>query len=144
MSVLLDTSVVSELYRAVPDQRVRDAIRQHHSDELFLSVITIGEVNKGIKLLTPGRKRTGLETWLLGLEQGFADRILPVDLETARIWGRLTAQARLNSVQIPVADGLIAAAALRHGCRVMTRNTRDFVSSGVSLIDPWSNGDEQG
>lgn len=142
MSVLLDTSVVSELYRAVPDQRVRDAIRQHHSDELFLSVITIGEVNKGIELLTPGRKRTGLETWLLGLEQEFADRILPVDLETGRIWGRLAAQARLNGVQIPVADGLIAAAALRHGLWVMTRNTRHFDVSGVRVVDPWMGGDE--
>lgn len=141
MNVLLDTSVVSELYRTNPDQRVRNAIRRRQPSELFLSVITIGEVLKGIELLAPGRTRFRLEAWLAGLQGEFADRILPVDLETGRTWGEITALARLRGRQIPVADGLIAASALRHGLRVMTRNTRDFASSGVPLIDPWADGE---
>jgi len=137
VSVLLDTSIVSELYQAAPDQRVRSTIGRRKAEEVFLSVITIGELRKGVELLVPGRKRSSLDGWLKGLQDEFADRILPVDLETGRIWGEITARARLKGKQIPVADGLIAATALRHGLRVMTRNTRDFAASGVPLIDPW-------
>lgn len=138
MSVLLDTAIISELHRATPDQRIRDAIGSQRAEDVFLSVITIGELRKGIELLAPGRKRSSLEAWLTNLQREFVDRVLPIDLGTSHIWGEITAHARLKGEQISVADGLIAATALRHGLRVMTRNTRDFVSSGVPLIDPWA------
>lgn len=141
MSVLLDTAIISELYRATPDQRVRDAIGRQRAKDVFLSVITIGELRKGIELLAPGWKRSSLEAWLTALQSEFVDRVLPIDLETSHIWGEITARARLRGEQIPVADGLIAATALRHGLRVMTHNTREFVSSGVPLIDPWAGGE---
>ncbi len=138
MRVLLDTSIVSELYQATPDQRVRDAIGRQQAEDVFLSVITIGELRKGIELLAPGRKRSNLEAWLTDLQREFVDRVLAVDLETSHIWGGITARARLRGQQIPVADGLIAATAHRHHLRVMTRNTRDFLSSGVPLVDLWA------
>ena len=137
MSVLLDTCVVSELYRANPDQHVRDAVTRREPEELFLSVITFGELRKGAALLPTGQKRSGLEAWLEDLQHEFADRVLPVDLETSRIWGEITARARLRGEQIPVADGLIAATAIRHGFRIMTRNTRHFEASGARVVNPW-------
>jgi predicted nucleic acid-binding protein len=111
--------------------RRRDPKAQH------LSVITIGEIAKGIALLVNGKKKKALATWLVGLEVQFADRIVPVDIETARIWGEMTARAQKSGVVIPAADGLLAATALRHGLHVITRNTKHFEASGALIIDPW-------
>jgi len=73
------------------------------------------------------------------LEQDYAERILPVDAETARVWGELTAAARARGKTVSVSDGLIAATALRHGLHVMTRNVSDFIDTGAMLINPWEN-----
>lgn len=137
MKILLDTCVISELYRANADQHVRDAVAKREPGDLFLSVITFGELQKGTELLPAGRKRSDLERWLTGLQHEFGDRVVPVDLETAHIWGELSASTRLGGRTILAADLLIAASAIRHGLRVMTRNTRDFAPSGVAVIDPW-------
>jgi len=135
--VLLDTCVVSELQRKKPDPRVRRAVQDLRAEDLFLSVVTVGELTKGIALLRAGKKKTALEDWLEGLT-GDSSHLLPIDMETARIWGELTARAHREGEAIPVADGLIAATAIQHGMRVMTRNTRDFAASGADLIDPWA------
>lgn len=144
MKVLLDTSVISELYRGNTDQRVRDVIGRRRPEDVFLSVITVGELRKGIELLPASRKRSSLEEWLADLQHDFATRILPIDLETGHIWGEVTARARLRGEQIPAADGLIAATALRLGIRVMTRNTRHFEVSGALVVDPWRDDDVPG
>jgi predicted nucleic acid-binding protein len=102
----------------------------------FLSVFTSGEIAKEITLLSDGRKRQELTTWLIGLEQQFADHIMTIDRDTAILWGELTARGQAGGVAIPTSDGLIAATALRHGLHVMTRDTRHFEATGV--IDPWS------
>ena len=136
--VLLDTCILSELRRPQPDQRVRDAVTMFGDDKLCTSVLAIGELEKGISLLPDSAKKRGLTTWLAGLERQFTDRILPVDQETARIWGALSARAQTQGTPLPVVDGLVAATALRHGLHVMTRNTRHFASTGAILIDPWS------
>lgn len=138
MKVLLDTCVVSELTRPKANSAVRDAVMALAEEDVFLSVITIGEIVNGIARLPPGQKKTALETWLGGLERDYAARILPIDGETARIWGTLTAAARRAGRAVAVADGLIAATARAHGLHVMTRNVSDFAPTGVLIVNPWA------
>jgi predicted nucleic acid-binding protein len=138
MRALLDTCVLSELRGARPNSGVLQAIDEFASDDLYVSVVSAGEIAKGIALLHDSRNKRGLESWLRALEPGYADRLLPVDLETAHIWGELTAAAQKRGRAIPAADGLIAATAMRHGLHVMTRNTGDFEATGVLLLNPWT------
>ena len=140
MKALLDTCVISEIRRAKGNPRVRDRVDQLADDDLFLSVITIGEITKGIALLKAGKKKRDLKQWLLDLEQHYSNRILPIDAETANIWGTITATAQKDGHSIPVSDGLIAATAIQHGLSVMTRNVDHFVTAGALLINPWEDG----
>ena len=139
MRVLLDTCVVSELRHPKGDPRVRQAVDACDEEDLFLSVITIGEILKGISLLKEGSKRGALESWLGALERDYGDRILSIDLETGHLWGELTARAQSAGRVVSAADGLIAATALRHGLHVMTRNASDFSPAGVLVLNPWEN-----
>lgn len=116
---------------------MRAQVDELESERLFLSVITFGELTKGVALLPASSRKRTLASWLLELEQRFGDQILPIDIEVARRWGQLTARAQGQGVQIPAADGLIAATALRHGMYVMTRNTKHFGATGAPIIDPW-------
>ncbi len=137
MRVLLDTCVLSELRRPKGHAGVRQAVAGLDDDDLFVSVISIGEISKGIGLLSESRKKRALETWVQTLQRSYADRILPIDLETSCIWGELTAAAQKAGRALHAADGLIAATALRHGLRVITRNTADFEPAGVVILNPW-------
>jgi len=135
---LLDTCVLSELNRrggGAP--RVQKAISEFADEALFVSVVSLGEITKGVALLDAGARQRDLLTWLNGLESNFADRLLPVDSETARVWGDLTARAQKQGCTVHAADGLIAATALRYGLHVMTRNIKDFEQTGALLINPW-------
>jgi predicted nucleic acid-binding protein len=116
---------------------VKEFVRLAPSRDLYLSVITIGEITKGIALLAEGMKKQTLTAWLLGLTQRFEDRILPLDQEAASTWGELTAAARRRGHTVPTADGLIAATAVRHGLHVATRNLGDFEKAGAMVINPW-------
>ena len=138
MRVLLDTCVLSELRRSVANDSVRKAMIALPDDCLFVSVLTIGEITKGISQLDPGRKRESLQQWVQGIEANYGERILPVDLEVCTIWGELTASARGQGITVPAVDGLIAATALRHGLHLMTRNVADFEATGVMLLNPWN------
>lgn len=140
MKSLLDTCTVAEIRKADGAPAVKAAVARMADEDLYLSVLTMGEIAKGVALLAPGPKKAALGTWLDGLRARFADRILGVDLEAAQIWGELTARARRSGVTIPAADGLLAATALRHGLRVMTRNSRHFEASGALVVDPWRGG----
>jgi predicted nucleic acid-binding protein len=102
--VLLDTCVVSELQRPAGDVRVKDAIRRHARDDVFLSVITVGELRNGISLLPWGRKRPDLEVWFTTLQEEYLDRILSIEIDIARAWGELTARARANGNTLAPAD----------------------------------------
>ncbi|HXM45565.1 MAG TPA: type II toxin-antitoxin system VapC family toxin [Bryobacteraceae bacterium] len=137
MRVLLDTCALSELRLPQPNAGVARAIQELDSEDLFVSVISIGEIAKGVALLKDGQKKRLLQSWLQTLERHYKDRLLPIDLETSRMWGELTATAQQAGRTIPASDGLIAAAARRHGLYLMTRNTADFEPSGVPLINPW-------
>ena len=138
MKVLLDTCVLSEIRRPKGHPRVRRALEALDSEDLFLSVISIGEIAKGIALLKEAKKKDDLRIWIQALENHYADRVLVVDLETSHIWGKLTAEAQKAGKIVPASDGLIAATARRHGLYVMTRNTEHFKAAGVLLLDPWA------
>ncbi len=138
MRSILDTCVLSEIQRANADERVSQYVAAVDPNDIFLSVITIGEIVNGIEQLAPGRRRDELDRWIRDIEDHHADRILPIDARTAHLWGQISAQSRLKGVTIPAADGLIAATALQHDMTLLTRNTTHFESTGVRLVDPWA------
>ncbi len=137
MRVLLDICILSELRKAHGNRGVRQAVAGIADDDLFVSVVSIGEIAKGVELLEDGRRKHSLQHWLQTLERDHASRILPVDRETAHIWGELTAAAQKRGRIVASNDGLIAATARRHGLHIMTRNIADFEPTGTMLINPW-------
>jgi hypothetical protein len=138
LRVLLDTNILSELWAAKADPRVQDAVRELGPDESFVSVMSVGEISKGIWLLPVGPKRARLSLYLAEFERDFGDRVLPVIGPIAHIWGTLIANGRKSGKAIEGIDAYIAATALHHGLAVMTRNVRDFAAAGVTVIDPWA------
>jgi predicted nucleic acid-binding protein len=137
VKVLLDTCTLAEIRKPEGDPAVKSAVSEIRDADLYLSVLSVGEIVKGIALLAAGKKKKALASWLVSLENQFSERILGLDVETGRIWGELTARAQRKGIVIPAADGLLAATALRHGLHVMTRNTKHFEASGALVIDPW-------
>ena len=134
MTYLLDTNVLSEIRKPQGDAGVRRWFGDVRSDELFLSVLVLGEVRQGVERLErrdPAQAAV-IERWLEGLAAHYGGRILPVDVAVADRWGRLNA-----SDPLPVIDGLLAATALVHGLTLVTRNTRDVERSGVQLLNPF-------
>ena len=131
---LLDTNVVSETRRSRPNSGVIDFLAAADRDSLYLSVLTIGELHKGVE----ARRRSDpaaanmLAEWVRSLELDFADRVLPVDAAAGRRWGLLSAARTC-----PVIDTLIAATALEKGLILVTRNERDVQLTGVALVNPW-------
>ena len=137
MRILLDTCVLSELHKQQCHPAVYRCVEKVTDEDLFVSVITIGEIAKGVCLLDDGRRKRELLEWLQTVKQNYSDHILQIDLETVEIWGELTARAQKAGKTVAASDGLIAATALRHGLHVMTRNVDDFIPTGVLLINPW-------
>ena len=130
--------MLSELRRPKRHPGVRRVVEALASDSLFVSVVSIGEIAKGIALLRESKNKRELQAWLQTLERHYADRVLPVDLETSHTWGELTAAAQKAAKIIPASDGLIAATARRHGLHVMARNTEHFEPTGALLLNPWA------
>lgn len=137
MRFLLDTCVLSELRKPNCHHKVREAIHSKVSEDLFVSVISIGEIAKGIELLEPGQRQRELKVWLETLKASYGDRILLIDQEISHFWGELSAHAQRRGRIVSVTDGLLGATALCHGLRVMTRNVDDFEPTGVQLVNPW-------
>lgn len=135
MSYLIDTNVLSELRRKTPDAKVQQWFSQRPTGTLYLSVLTLGEVRKGIEALTDSPRRLSLLDWLeTALPAFFQGRILPIDAAVADRWGRMVAQA---GRPVPAIDSLLAATAARHGLILVTRNLRDVQGLGVQALDPW-------
>lgn len=135
---LLDTNCISELVRVKPDRRVMEWMDAADESLLYLSVLTLGEIRKGLASLAQGKRRTRLETWLeLELQARFARRILPIDAPVADRWGLLAAQARRKGATLPVIDGLLAATALHYNLTVVSRNAADFASTQTPVLNPW-------
>jgi toxin FitB len=131
---LLDTNVVSETRKSRPDGGVIAFLSAAEPTGLFLSVLTLGELRKGVaaKRRTDPATADQLGAWVDGIETTFADRVLPIDAAIARRWGELSADKSL-----PVIDTLIAATAIDHGLTLVTRNLRDVQTTGVPFLDPW-------
>jgi toxin FitB len=135
---LLDTNVISELVTAKPDPRVTRWIEETEETLLYLSVLTIGEIRKGITSLSQSARRIALEAWLdHDLMLRFSQRILPIDAPVADRWGRVAGSTVAKKSPVPVIDGLLAATALHHNLIFVTRNTRDIAATGVAAFNPW-------
>jgi toxin FitB len=135
---LIDTNVVSELTMLHPEAKVVSWFQATSEELLYLSVLTIGEIRKGIDSLPRSNKRALLESWLANdLVLRFAGRILAVNLDIAERWGLISAQAKIGGAPLAVIDGLMAATALHHNLTFVTRNTKDVRVAGISTLNPW-------
>ena len=138
MKYLLDTCILSELVKPQPQQTVIDWIKHSKESTLFISVLTLGEIQKGISKLADSRRKVALQTWLdEDLPIRFAERILDVTPQIARSWGILQGHLELQGKRMPVMDGLIATTAIVHQLVLVTRNVADMQRSGVSIFNPW-------
>lgn len=139
MRYLLDTCVISELISAKRHPGVVAWVDDRDEETLFLSVLTIGEIQKGISKLEDHKKRERLQTWVeRDLSQRFRGRILDVNQEVASRWGRLLGEAERRGQTLPIMDSLIATTALTHNLVVVTRNVRDMERCNVEVFDPWN------
>ncbi len=134
MSFLFDTVLLSELRKAKPSRKVVLWIQTQKSETLFISVVSVGEIERGIERArkTDAAFAAGLEIWLEALLRLYDDHVLPVSANTARLWGRLSAKLGHDG-----ADLLLAATALTHGLTVVTRNVKHFAPTGVAVINPF-------
>jgi len=138
VSWLLDTCVVSELVRPRPKTSVVSWVRERDEDELFPSVVTIGELEKGIARLPDSPKRVALEQWVRReLADRFRGRLLAVDSGVAARWGALVGASEARGQPLPVIDSLIAATSLQQDLTVVTRNTDDLERCGARCFNPW-------
>lgn len=136
MSYLLDTNVLSELRRKTPNAGVVDWFARRPASSLYLSVLTLGDLRKGVEGMADAVRRTALLDWLEAeLPMFFTGRILTVDAQVADRWGQLVAAANRP---VPAIDSLLAATAAHHGLSLVTRNVRDFADFGLEVIDPWT------
>ncbi len=139
MKYLLDTCLISELVKREPNSAVVNWLDKQDEQTLFLSVLNLGELQKGISKLPDGTKKDELQAWVaLDLVERFAGRILDIDLETALCWGKLQGEAEQAGEKLPAMDSLIAATAAAHGLIVVTRNVKDIERCGVNVCNPWA------
>jgi tRNA(fMet)-specific endonuclease VapC len=138
MSYLLDTCVVSELVAKRPNPRVIQWIDQTDETDLYLSVLTIGEIRKGVEKLPDSERKSMLDLWLRDqLLVRFKDRLLPIDAHVMLQWGQLTGVLEMEGKTMGAIDSLIAATALHGGLTLVTRNEADFQHTGVPILNLW-------
>jgi toxin FitB len=137
---LIDTNVLSEYNRrGGPDAGVKQWLEGTDRQTQYVSVITLAEIQKGIEILAPGKRRAQLEEWLArDLEAWFSGRVLPVDRLVAARWASLLSQTSRTGRPLPAIDSLIAATALTYELTIVTRNTKDFEGIGAATVNPWS------
>jgi predicted nucleic acid-binding protein len=135
VSFLLDTNVLSEIRKRAPDRGVSAWFASVPADQLFLSVLVVGEIRQGIDRLAQrdAAQAEIFERWLSQLADGYADRIVPITAQIAEVWGRLNVPD-----PVPVVDGLMAATALVHDWTLVTRNVSDIACTGARLLDPFT------
>jgi toxin FitB len=135
---LLATNCISELVRPKPDPHVIRWMEAADEAMLYLSVLTVGEIRKGVAGLAQGKRRTRLETWLeVDLQARFAGRVVPIDPGVTDRWGLLAAEAKRKGKALSVIDGLLAATALHHNLTVVSRNVDDFTNTPIQVVNPW-------
>jgi predicted nucleic acid-binding protein len=135
---LLDTNCISELVRNQPERRVMDWMRAADESLLYLSVLTLGEIRKGVAILPQSKRRTYLESWLeLDLQVRFSGRILDIDKAVSDRWGWLSAEAQRQGRPLSAIDGLLAATAIHHNLTIVSRNVSDFTHTHALVLNPW-------
>ncbi len=138
MNYLLDTCIISELIARQPDPRVVNWIDSVNDANVYLSVITIGEIRKGIEKLPESRRRAAIAAWLDDeLLVRFSGRILSIDVATMLLWGQLVGALESRGRRMAAIDSLIAAQALQRNLSLVTRNADDFRDSGAAIVNPW-------
>lgn len=137
MKYLLDTCVISEMIKPSPDKKLLRWVENEPSSSLFLSVITIGEIRKGLSKLPASRKKEKLTIWLNMLLEEYSNRILLIDLTVAENWGEMQGRSEKKGAVMPSIDGLIAAITYTNNMTLVTRNENDFISANIPIINPW-------
>lgn len=137
MKNLLDTCVIAEYQKPAPDIKVMNWLAAQIEESLFLSVLTVGEIEKGIARLPASKRKNNLETFLENLVTRFDRRILNLDTPVLRRWGRLTGDLEKKGRVLPIVDSLLAATALEYNLTVVTRNTNDFADTGAAVLNVW-------
>ncbi len=135
---LLDTNCISEVVRSKPESRVLEWMQAADETLLYLSVLTLGEIRKGLAWLPQSKRRTHLESWLeVELQARFSGRILPIDAAVADRWGVLAGAAKRRGISLSAIDGLLAATALQHNLTIVSRNVSDFANTQTPILNPW-------
>ena len=135
---LLDTNVISEPFKRVPESRVVDWLDHRSPLDLYISVLTVGELTMGFEMARVGKRRDELQHWVTqDLARHFVGRVLPIDDDVAREWGRMSAEGRATGRELPATDGLLLATAKIHELVFVTRNERDCANRGVETVNPW-------
>ena len=138
MSYLIDTCCISELVKKKPNPNVVKWFADQDELSMYLSVITFGELRKGIEKLPDSKRKKELNGWVKeDLNQRFKNRVLNITIEEVNKWGEILATAEKNGYSLLAIDSLIAATAQVHDLSVVTRNTKDMEGSGVDVINPW-------
>ena len=137
MNKLLDSCVMSEFMKKTPNQKIVDWMAGQIEESLFISVITIGESEKGIYKLPISRRKAILTNWVEDMIRRFGRRVLPIDTAIMRRWGKLVAELEAKGRVLPGMDSLIAVTALEHDLTIITRNERDFADTGAKILNIW-------
>lgn len=137
MRYLLDTCVLSEMVKIAPDANVFQWFEARKSHELCISAMTWGELQRGVAKLPKSRRRSELMLWLEQLKAGFEDRILAFDQKASETWALMTVQAETQGKSMAAFDSIIAATAHAYGCKLVTRNVRDFAHANIDILNPW-------
>lgn len=138
MKYLMDTCVISEMVTKRPSVKVLQFIDQVEESCLYLSVITLGEIRKGIEELSSAKKKQSLTQWLQeDLKVRFEGRILALDEEIFQVWGSLMAHLKKKGTPMPIIDSLIASSCLAKELTLLTRNEKDFLNSNIKWLNPW-------
>ncbi len=138
MNYILDTNIISELITKQPNQKVIDWVKGVDSKKLFLSVITIGEIRKGIEKLPESLRKKNIQYWFENeLLMGFENRILPLDLSVILLWGELVGELEKKGRKLPPLDSLIAATTKYHNYTLVTRNQKDFDGIKIKIFNPF-------
>jgi toxin FitB len=137
MDFLLDTCLLSELYKTKPQRSVVEWVSEQKSNALWVSSITMGELERGIAKLDAGHAQQKLTLWLLQIHDQFEGHILGFQLPEARVFGQISGRCERLGSKLAVADAMLAAIALHHDMTFVTRNVRDFERTGVRIFNPW-------